>query len=270
LIHACSGRCGGVGPRKPSGRPVRWSRRGRRGVRQPATPRASSTRCSPPAYSRSGRRRRRRADPRRRRGTSPGRRALKRQHGTTNNWSVTSLHKLGIWENAHHHVGAGREFHFVSTIPAQVPHELSDFARRSESLDDFIENWLPNRDVREASDELSSPQRLSSAQRRGKYCGTSGPAGSGSSRSPFRAPPALTRPDQQRDPRGRDAGLKRADRTDLGERVGRPAAIGRPASPDAIPMVQIIGTSRVRAVAPPRDARPSVTGRPPARSGPAR
>lgn len=89
---------------------------------------------------------------------------LKRQSGTFNNWSVASLHKLGIWEDARHHVEAGREFHFVSTIPAQALHELCDFAWRSQSLEAFIDDWLPNKPVRDAFDELSSPQLLGSAQ----------------------------------------------------------------------------------------------------------
>ncbi|MET9240963.1 hypothetical protein [Nonomuraea sp. NPDC003709] len=89
---------------------------------------------------------------------------LKRQHGTVNNWSVASLNKLDIWKNARHHVEAGREYHFASTIPAQVPHELCDFARRSKDLKDFIENWLPNKSLRDAFDELSSPQVLGSAE----------------------------------------------------------------------------------------------------------
>ncbi|MGC4796389.1 hypothetical protein ACLQ3H_20085 [Micromonospora saelicesensis] len=87
---------------------------------------------------------------------------LKRQHGTANNWSIASLHNLGIWKIARHHVEAGRKFHFVSTVPARVPQELSDFARRSTSLQDFIDNWLPNKPLREAFDELSSPQILAS------------------------------------------------------------------------------------------------------------
>jgi hypothetical protein len=89
---------------------------------------------------------------------------LKRQHGTANNWSVASLHRLEIWQNARHHVEAGREYHFVSTVPARVPHELCDYARRSHGLDDFIENWLPNKPLREAFDELSSPQVLGTAE----------------------------------------------------------------------------------------------------------
>lgn len=70
---------------------------------------------------------------------------LKRQQCTLNNWSTGKLHKLGIWQSARAHVEAGRDYHFVSTIPAQVPHELCDFARRSSSLDDFIANWSSGR-----------------------------------------------------------------------------------------------------------------------------
>ncbi|MFG1828102.1 hypothetical protein ACGFIJ_37030 [Microbispora bryophytorum] len=89
---------------------------------------------------------------------------LKRQHGTANTWSVASLNKLEVWKTARRHVENGREYHFVSTIPAQVPNELCDFTRRSETVQDFIENWLPNKSLRDAFNELASPQMLGSAE----------------------------------------------------------------------------------------------------------
>lgn len=87
---------------------------------------------------------------------------LKRQNRTINNWSVASLQSLDIWANASRHAKAGREFHFVSTIPARVPQELCDFARRSPSLQAFVDSWLPNQPLRDAFDELSAPEVLGS------------------------------------------------------------------------------------------------------------
>ncbi|MDV7091008.1 ATP-binding protein [Rhodococcus opacus] len=89
---------------------------------------------------------------------------LKRQNRTINNWSVASLHSLEIWANASNHADAGREFHFVSAIPARVPQELCDFARRSPSLQAFVDSWLPNQPVRDAFDELSAPKILGSPE----------------------------------------------------------------------------------------------------------
>ncbi|MGW5153387.1 hypothetical protein [Rhodococcus koreensis] len=89
---------------------------------------------------------------------------LKRQNRTINNWSVASLHSLEIWANASHHAKADREYHFVSTIPARVPQELCDLARRSPSLQAFVDSWLPNQPLRDAFDELSAPKILGSPE----------------------------------------------------------------------------------------------------------
>lgn len=81
---------------------------------------------------------------------------LKRQNKNANSWTVKSLQDKGIWENVRPHVEAGREFHFISMIPAITLHSLSDRARRSESLSNFVSNWLTNKRLREAFDDLCS------------------------------------------------------------------------------------------------------------------
>jgi hypothetical protein len=85
---------------------------------------------------------------------------VKRQNSVAHGWTVRSLLSAGIWDAARHHVEAGREFYFVSTIPACVAHELCDYARRSGDLRGFVNHWLPNRHLREAFAELGSPGAL--------------------------------------------------------------------------------------------------------------
>ncbi len=89
---------------------------------------------------------------------------VKRQSGTANNWSVKALRAAGIWDAARRHVLAGREYHFVSMIPAQVPSQLSDYARRSSSLGEFNERWLTNREVRAVFMEISGQEVMGSEQ----------------------------------------------------------------------------------------------------------
>lgn len=87
---------------------------------------------------------------------------VKRQHGTANSWSVSSLNALKIWANARSHVEAGRAFHFVSLLPAFVIQEMADRARRSQDLPSFVANFLTNEPLRTAFTELSSPTVLGS------------------------------------------------------------------------------------------------------------
>ena len=69
---------------------------------------------------------------------------VKRQRGTANAWSLGDLRSEGVLESARHHVAAGREFHFVSTIPAQDLQDLAERARHSPDLQTFV-NTLPKR-----------------------------------------------------------------------------------------------------------------------------
>ena len=87
---------------------------------------------------------------------------VKRQHGTANSWSVKSLQDKAIWEVARQHIDAGREYHFVSTLPAAILQQLCDLARRSGDQRSFVEKWLQNEPHRRAFTELSSPHVLGS------------------------------------------------------------------------------------------------------------
>jgi hypothetical protein len=90
---------------------------------------------------------------------------VKRQNGVANGWTVRSLLGVGIWDDACHHVEAGREFHLVSTVPARVAQELCDNARSSGGLSGFVDHWLPNRDLQEAFAELASSGVLGTPER---------------------------------------------------------------------------------------------------------
>ncbi|NEA99110.1 hypothetical protein [Streptomyces sp. SID13726] len=67
---------------------------------------------------------------------------VKRQNRNANSWNVSSLRDKGVWESLRSHVEAGREFHFVSLLPARELAELADRARRSDDLASFETDWL--------------------------------------------------------------------------------------------------------------------------------
>ncbi|WP_211323421.1 hypothetical protein [Amycolatopsis palatopharyngis] len=90
---------------------------------------------------------------------------LKRQNRVVNNWSATSLNKLDVWSSARHHVELGREFHFMSAVPARALSELCDNARRSASMGAFTQEWLTNQDLRIAFADLSTPKIFGSSDK---------------------------------------------------------------------------------------------------------
>jgi hypothetical protein len=63
---------------------------------------------------------------------------VKRQPGMATNWSLTALRDAGVLAAAALHAEAGREFHFVSTIPATWLERLSDAARRGATAEAFL------------------------------------------------------------------------------------------------------------------------------------
>lgn len=65
---------------------------------------------------------------------------VKRQRGSANYWKLGDLHAEGVLQAARSHVAAGREFHFVSTIPAQELQDLAEQARRSPDVQTFLDN----------------------------------------------------------------------------------------------------------------------------------
>ncbi|MEV7021388.1 hypothetical protein [Kitasatospora sp. NPDC093558] len=67
---------------------------------------------------------------------------VKRQNRNANSWNVASLRDKGIWTHLRSHAEAGREFHFVSLVPARGIDELADRARRADDFGVFEGEWL--------------------------------------------------------------------------------------------------------------------------------
>jgi hypothetical protein len=63
---------------------------------------------------------------------------VKRQRGTANSWSVRNLANEGILLAGLAQTGVGRDFHFVSTIPTRRVQELTDRARSSDTVQEFV------------------------------------------------------------------------------------------------------------------------------------
>ena len=88
---------------------------------------------------------------------------VKRQNGNNNGWTVRDLADKKIFETAARHVAAGRHYHFVSLTPCRPLQELSERARKSEDLADFINHWLP-KDLSAVFDQLSAAEVLGGYQ----------------------------------------------------------------------------------------------------------
>jgi len=63
-------------------------------------------------------------------------------YSNASGWTPRRLATEGVLEAAQLHVEQGRQFHFVSTIPAPKMETLADRARRSDGLQSFVTNWL--------------------------------------------------------------------------------------------------------------------------------
>ena len=70
---------------------------------------------------------------------------VKRQHGNANEWTLATLNSNGVLRSARQHVAAGREFHFISTVPFRILQKLADRAYRSGTLQQFIDHWLTDK-----------------------------------------------------------------------------------------------------------------------------
>jgi hypothetical protein len=67
---------------------------------------------------------------------------VKRRQGTANGWTPHRLNNEGVLQAARKHVEQGRQFHFVSMIPAPKVDGLARDARRSASVEAFLADWL--------------------------------------------------------------------------------------------------------------------------------
>ena len=88
---------------------------------------------------------------------------VKRQNGNSNGWTIKELADRKIFEVAARHVVAGRHYRFVSLTPCRPLQELSERARKSEDLADFINHWL-TRDLSAVFNQLSVLEALASPQ----------------------------------------------------------------------------------------------------------
>jgi len=73
---------------------------------------------------------------------------VKRKQGTANGWTPHRLYDEGVLQAARKHVEQGRQFHFVSMIPAPKVDDLADYARRSASVEAFLADWLKAEDLK--------------------------------------------------------------------------------------------------------------------------
>lgn len=88
---------------------------------------------------------------------------VKRQNGNSNGWTVRELANRKIFEVAARHVEAGRHYRFVSLTPCRPLQELSERARKSEDLADFINQWLTG-DLSAFFDQVTAVEVLASPQ----------------------------------------------------------------------------------------------------------
>jgi hypothetical protein len=98
-----------------------------------------------------------------RRGDSLEVHQVKRQSGNANEWSAKALEAVGVLKAARKHVAAGRTFHFVSIVPARRIDELTDRARRTESVQAFLDHML-TKDLRPDFDYLSGDSVFGSVE----------------------------------------------------------------------------------------------------------
>jgi len=82
---------------------------------------------------------------------------VKRKSGDANGWTPRRLNGEDVLKAARHQVELGRQFHFISTIPAPKLAALAGYARRSESLQSFIAEWL-NKELQPEFDYLSTDE----------------------------------------------------------------------------------------------------------------
>ena len=67
---------------------------------------------------------------------------VKRQHSINDNWTVAALRSRGIFTAAAHHVMGGREYHFMSMTPCGSLRVLSEWARQSADVRQFMTRQL--------------------------------------------------------------------------------------------------------------------------------
>ncbi|MFF9803133.1 hypothetical protein ACF1G3_37800, partial [Streptomyces rochei] len=82
---------------------------------------------------------------------------------STNSWTVRSLGDRGLWSEARSHIGHGKSFHVISTLPALQIEQLADRVRKSHDLKSFLDHFL-TADLRDSFDQLASKSIFGSAE----------------------------------------------------------------------------------------------------------
>lgn len=88
---------------------------------------------------------------------------VKRQHSINDHWTIAALRSRGIFAAAARHVTAGREYHFSSMTPCGSLRVLSDWARQSVDVQQFMTRQL-TKQLSPVFDELSTPDVFGSAE----------------------------------------------------------------------------------------------------------
>jgi hypothetical protein len=87
---------------------------------------------------------------------------VKRQHSINDHWTVAALRSRGIFAAAARHVAVGREYHFSSMTPCGRLRVLSEWARQSTDVGQFVTHQLTEQ-LSPVFDELSAPDIFGSA-----------------------------------------------------------------------------------------------------------
>lgn len=81
---------------------------------------------------------------------------VKRQNSSNDHWTIAALRSRGVFDAAARHVAAGRDYHFSSTTPCGPLRVLSEWARQSGDVDQFMALQL-TKTLSPVFDELSAP-----------------------------------------------------------------------------------------------------------------
>ncbi|WP_265521158.1 hypothetical protein [Oerskovia flava] len=88
---------------------------------------------------------------------------VKRQHSINDHWTIAALRSRGIFAAAARHVTAGREYHFSSMTPCGSLRVLSEWARQSTDVQQFMTRQL-TKQLSPVFDELSASEIFGDAE----------------------------------------------------------------------------------------------------------
>lgn len=89
---------------------------------------------------------------------------VKRQNSANDKWTIAALKSRGVFAAAERHVSAGRKYHFSSMTPCVSLRVLSEWARQSPDVDQFLRRQL-TQTLAPTFDELAAPDVFGSPER---------------------------------------------------------------------------------------------------------